>query len=41
MIEKLRNEDPPYTPDVMSWLSAKLDKRASRIDEKDVKQLLE
>ncbi len=30
----------PYTPEVMSWLSAKLDKRSNRITEEDVKTLL-
>ena len=30
----------PYTPGVMSWLSEKLDKKASRITADDVKVLL-
>jgi hypothetical protein len=30
---------PPYTPDVMSWLSRKLDKPSSRITAEDVRKL--
>jgi len=30
----------PYTPAIMSWLSAKLDKKASQIVEADIKKLL-
>jgi hypothetical protein len=30
---------PPYTPDVMSWLSRKLDKPSRKITAADVKQL--
>ncbi len=30
----------PYTPDVMSWLSQKLDKRSSKITDADIKTLL-
>jgi len=31
----------PYTPGVMSWLSDKLNKKASRITQEDVKKLLD
>ena len=30
---------PPYTPDVMSWLSRKLDKPSRKITAEDVKSL--
>ena len=40
MVQKLRAGKLPYTPTVMSWLSAKLEKKASRITPDDVKALL-
>jgi hypothetical protein len=40
MIAHLRNDPFPYTANVMSWLSRKLDKPSSRITEQDVKQFL-
>ena len=39
MIERLRSAGPPYTPEVMSWLSAKLGKKATRITAEDVARL--
>lgn len=40
MLETIKTAGPPYTPDVMSWLSRKLDKKSNRITEADVKTLL-
>jgi len=40
MIELMKAQPFPYTPGVMSWLSAKLGKRASRITPQDVAVLL-
>lgn len=40
MIEKLKSGSLPYTPVVMSWLSRKLDVKASRITENQVKTLI-
>jgi hypothetical protein len=40
MHEILQKNQFPYTPSVMSWLSAKLDKPTSRISPEDVKQVL-
>lgn len=40
MLGLVRAGSLPYTPPVMSWLSEKLDKPASRIAEPDVKGLL-
>ena len=37
MIEKLKAGEPPYGPDVMSWLSRELGKKASRITSEDIK----
>jgi hypothetical protein len=40
MQERVRAGTLPYTPDVMSWLSVKLGKKASRIVPADVAQLI-
>ena len=40
MIEKLNEGSLPYAPAVMSWLSRKLDKKATKITAEDVKTLL-
>ncbi len=40
MLAALRAGEPPYRPDVMSWLSRELGKKASRITPEDVKALL-
>jgi hypothetical protein len=40
MTELLKKGKLPYTPSVMSWLSAQLDKPASRIVQADVDGLL-
>ena len=40
MLEKVKGGSLPYTPFVMSWLSRKLDKRASRITPEDIRTLL-
>ena len=40
MLELIKNGTFPYTPGVMSWLSDRLDKKASRITEADAKGLL-
>ncbi len=40
MMDKLKAGKLPYVPAVMSWLSRKLDKRASRVTAQDVKALL-
>lgn len=40
MTQTIRNGDLPYAPHVMSWLSRKLDKRATRITPEDVQLLL-
>jgi hypothetical protein len=39
MAASLRSGSLPYSPAVMSWLSRKLDKKASRITPEDVKAL--
>ncbi len=36
MMARVKRNSPPYTPEVTSWLSVKLGKRASRITEEDV-----
>lgn len=41
LVERVRSGSLPYTPEVMSWLSVKLDKGASRITAEDVKNLIE
>ena len=40
MMETLKTGPPPYTPDVMSWLSLQLGKKSSRITDTDVQTLL-
>ncbi len=40
MMDTIKSGSLPYTPDVMSWLSAKLDKKSSRVTDGDVKTLL-
>lgn len=40
MAEKIKAGNLPYAPAVMSWLSAKLGKRAAKIVQADVKTLL-
>ena len=40
MLEILRKGKLPYTPPVLSWLSAELDKPATRIVQADVDALL-
>ncbi|MFC1782250.1 hypothetical protein ACFL02_01525 [Planctomycetota bacterium] len=40
MLAILKQGQFPYTPGVMSWLSERLDKKASRITPADVKALL-
>ncbi|MFQ5490005.1 MAG: hypothetical protein ACE5GE_04720 [Phycisphaerae bacterium] len=39
MLARVQSGSLPYTPEVMSWLSAKLDKKSSRITDQDIKQL--
>ncbi|MFN4260495.1 MAG: hypothetical protein ACK4RK_14470 [Gemmataceae bacterium] len=40
MQEILRQSSPPYTPAILSWLSAKLDKPGSKITPEDARQVL-
>ncbi len=40
IIEILKKGQMPYTPGVMSWLSVKLNKKASRITQQDIQQLI-
>jgi hypothetical protein len=40
MVEKLKTDDPPYAPVVMSWLSRRLGKSANGITPEDVKSLV-
>jgi hypothetical protein len=40
MLKILKEGKLPYTPGVMSWLSAKLGKKAARITQKDVAALI-
>jgi hypothetical protein len=40
MLEYIKNGKLPFTPAVMSWLSATLDKPATRIVQADVDKLL-
>lgn len=40
MTELLQKAKPPYTPAMLSWLSAQLDKPATKIAPADVQQLL-
>ena len=39
MIERVKSGTLPYTPEVMSWLSAKLGKKASRITDQDIARI--
>ena len=36
IMERIKAGSLPYTPEVMSWLSVKLDKKASRITADDI-----
>lgn len=40
MLARVKADSLPYTPDVMSWLSAKLDKPSTKITQDDVRQLI-
>jgi hypothetical protein len=40
MLGLLKQAKPPYTPVMMSWLSARLDKPATRITQADVDRVL-
>ena len=40
MVELLKKGKLPYTPSVMSWVSAQLDKPTTRITQEDVDRLL-
>ena len=40
MIELLKSGSLPYTPQVMSWLSARLDKKAGKLTDADIKAVL-
>jgi hypothetical protein len=40
MTELVKKGKLPYTPSILSWLSTKLDKPASRIEQSDVDALL-
>ncbi|HRX87336.1 MAG TPA: hypothetical protein P5572_20105 [Phycisphaerae bacterium] len=39
MLARIKEDSLPYTPEVMSWLSRKLDKPASKITQDDVNKL--
>ena len=39
MMAKVNGGSLPYTPDVMSWLSRKLDKPSTKVTEADIKTL--
>lgn len=39
MIELIRKGTYPYTPNVMSWVSDRLDKKASQIEAGEIKAL--
>ena len=39
MIERIKTSSPPYTPEVVSWMTAKLGKKAPQITEQDIAQL--
>ena len=39
MLDTVKSGSLPFTPDVMSWLSRKLDKAASKITDADLKTL--
>ena len=40
MVELIRSGKLPYTPSIMSWISAQLDKPSTRITQEDVDRLL-
>lgn len=40
MIARIKASKPPYTAAVMSWLSAELDKRATKITPADIKSVI-
>lgn len=40
MLAILKKNKFPYTPGVMSWLSVKLDKPASKISQEDIQKVL-
>jgi hypothetical protein len=40
MVELIKKGHLPYTPSIMSWISAQLDKPATRITQEDVDRLL-
>ncbi|NOT00626.1 MAG: hypothetical protein HOP29_08365 [Phycisphaerales bacterium] len=40
MLDRIRSGGLPFTPNVMSWLALKLDKKSTRITDDDVKSLL-
>lgn len=40
MMDRIRSGSLPFTPNVMSWLSLKLDKKATRITTDDIQSLL-
>ena len=40
MVELIKKGQLPYTPSIMSWISAQLDKPTTRITQEDVDQLL-
>jgi hypothetical protein len=40
MLARIKEDELPYTPDVMSWLSRKLKKPSRKITPDDVKALL-
>jgi hypothetical protein len=39
LLERVKSSAPPYTPEVMSWLSEKLGKKSSQITPEDVARL--
>ena len=40
MVELIKKSKLPYTPSLMSWISAQLDKPSTRITQEDVNQLV-
>ena len=39
ILERIRQTTPPYAPEVMSWLSVRLQKQASKITPQDIAAL--
>jgi hypothetical protein len=39
LLERVKSNAPPYTPEVMSWLSEKLGKKSSKITPDDIARL--